>query len=217
MSFQTAINKDNLNCAVIPPTACWTLVHHSYQHKTTSFLTGDTFSDSSPLAVKKIAAIIPDLGFSFPRYRTACPPPAIFLQLMSPLIHLFCLLASIFRLWSSPLSWLFLKEDKRYFTSSFLISSLCLITSNSSCFNSVSFEYIQWRPFACGPEWLPNTVVWKWTPPTSYLYKIFTICKNRPLLVYFTFTFLNLFSIIIAKASEALEMALFFFRKPHWK
>lgn len=98
MSFQTAINKDNLNCAVIPPTACWTLVHHPYQHKTTSFLTGDTFSDSSPLAVIKIAALIPDLGFSFPRYRTACPPPAIFLQLMSPLIHLFCLLASIFRL-----------------------------------------------------------------------------------------------------------------------
>lgn len=134
---------------------------------------------------------------------------------MSPLIHLFCLLASIFRLWSSPLSWLFLKEDKCYFTSSFLISSPCLITSDSSCFNSVSFEYIQWRPFVCRPEWLPNNVVWKQTSPTSYLYKSFTIYKDWSLLVYFTFAFLKLFSIIIAKA---LEMALFFFfRKPHQK
>lgn len=129
---------------------------------------------------------------------------------MSPLIHLFCLLASIFRLWSSPLSWLFLKEDKCYFTSSFLISSPCLITSESSCFNSVSFEYIQWRPFACRPEWLPNSVVWKRISPTSYLYKSFAIYKNWSLLVYFAFTFLKLFSIIVAKASEALQMALFF-------
>lgn len=87
-----------MNCVAIPPTTSWTSVHLPYQNKITSALTGATFSDCSPLTVTKIAALISDLGFSFPHSRTVRPPPAIFLQLMSLFIHLFCLLASIFRL-----------------------------------------------------------------------------------------------------------------------
>lgn len=116
-------------------------MHLPYQHKITSALAGATFSDCSPPTVTKIAALISDLGFSFPHSRTVRPPPAIFLQLMSLFIHLFCLLASIFRLWSSPLSLLFLKDDKCCFTPPFLISFLCLITWDSSYFNSVLWIY----------------------------------------------------------------------------
>lgn len=131
-------------------------------------LTGATFSDCSFLTVLKIGALSSDLGFSSSQFRIACPPPAISLQLMSLLIHLFCLLASIFRLWLSPMSWLFLKQDKCCFTSSFLICSLCLTTWDSSCFNSISSEDIQWRPFAWRPWGLPNSVVWRGKPSTSY-------------------------------------------------
>lgn len=124
MSIQSTISEDNLNSVVIPPTTWWLSVYHPNKCQITSALAGTTFSDCCLLTVLKICALSSDLGFPFSHSRTVCPPPAISLQLMSLLIHLFCLLASIFRLWSSPLSWLFLKQDKCYFTSSFLCALL---------------------------------------------------------------------------------------------
>lgn len=143
-------------------------MHHPYQSQITPALTGATFSDCFLLTALKTDALSSDLSFSFSQFSTACPPPTISLQLMSLLINLFCLLASIFKPWSSLLSWLFLKQDKCYFTSSFLICSLCLITWDYSRFNSMSSEDIQWRPVACRPWGLPNSVVWRGKPSTSY-------------------------------------------------
>ena len=168
MSIQSTINEDNLNSVVIPPTAWWLSVHDPNKYQIISAHAGATFSDYSLLTVLKIDALSSDLGFSFFQSRTARPSPAASLQLMSLLIHLFCLFASIFRLWSSPLSCLFLKQDKCYFTSSFLIHSLCPIAWDSSYFNSVSSEGIQQRPFACRPWGLPSSVAWRGKPPTSY-------------------------------------------------
>lgn len=42
------------------------------------------------------------------------------------------------------------------------------------------------------------------------LYEILTVCKNSLLLVNFTFSFLGLVYIVIAKDPEALEVALLF-------
>lgn len=151
MSIQSTINEGNLNSVVIPPTAWWLPVHHPYQHQITSALTGATFFDCSLLTILKTDTLSSDLSFSFPQSKTARPPPAISLQLANLLIHLFSLLAGIFRLWSSPFSWLFLEKINAISRHLFLICSLCLITWGSSCFNSIISEDIQWRPFACRP------------------------------------------------------------------
>lgn len=169
--------------------------HHPYAYQITSALTGATFSDCSR----------PQLFF---QSRTACPPPAISLQLMSLLIHSVCLLESIFRLRSSPLSWLFLKINA---ISRHLFSYVpCALLLEIFTFQLyILWGYLMKAFWHAGLQGCPIMQCGEEHHLLLTSYEILTIHKNR-FLVYFRVASPHFLYTAIAKTSDTLEVTPFF-------